>query len=74
MPHRLTASARVLPASAVVSRCPFGVRDVRGGRVVELFGRFEIGATAAFVAACFLVVYGAYFAITYLFARRFTRE
>ena len=22
--------------------------------VVELFGRFEIGATAAFVAACFL--------------------
>ena len=42
--------------------------------VVELFGRFEIGATAAFAAACFLVVYGAYFAITYLFARRFTRE
>lgn len=42
--------------------------------VVEVFGRFEIGATAAFVAACFLVVYGAYFAITYLFARRFTRE
>ena len=40
----------------------------------EVFGRFEIGATAAFVAACFLVVYGAYFAITYLFARRFTRE
>lgn len=42
--------------------------------VVEVFARFEIGATAAFVAACFLVVYGAYFAITYLFARRFTRE
>lgn len=42
--------------------------------VVEVFGRFEIGATAAFVAACFLVVYGAYLAITYLFARRFTRE
>lgn len=42
--------------------------------VVEVFGRFEIGATAAFVAACFLVVYGAYFAITYLFARHFTRE
>lgn len=42
--------------------------------VVEVFGRFEIGATAAFVAACFLAVYGVYFAITYLFARRFTRE
>lgn len=41
--------------------------------VVAVFGHFEIGATAAFVAACFLAVYGAYFAITYLCARRFSR-
>lgn len=41
--------------------------------VVAVFGHFEIGATAAFVAACFLVVYGAYFVITYLCARKFSR-
>lgn len=42
--------------------------------VVAVFGHFEIGSTAAFVAACFLTVYGAYFVITYLFAKRFTRQ
>ncbi len=42
--------------------------------VVAVFGHFEIGATAAFVAACFLVVYGAYFVITYLCARKCTQE
>ncbi len=41
--------------------------------VVAVFGHFEIGSTAAFVAACFLVVYGAYFVITYLCARKCTR-
>lgn len=41
--------------------------------VVAVFGHFEIGATAAFVAACFLVVYGVYFAITYVCARKFSK-
>ncbi|WP_449314567.1 FtsX-like permease family protein [Rubneribacter sp.] len=44
--------------------------------VVAVFGHLDIGETALVCAACFLAVYGAYFAVTFLGARRlsFTGE
>ncbi|RDB59302.1 ABC transporter permease [Gordonibacter sp. 28C] len=41
--------------------------------VVAVFGHLDIGSMALTCAACFLVVYGAYFAVTYLGARRMIR-
>ena len=44
--------------------------------VVAVFGHLDIGETVLVCAACFLAVYGAYFAVTFLGARRlsFTGE
>lgn len=42
--------------------------------VVAVFGHLDIGSTALACAACFLAVYGAYFAVTYLGAKRLVRE
>ena len=42
--------------------------------VVAVFGHLDIGEMALTCAAAFLVTYGAYFAVTYLGARRLIRE
>lgn len=42
--------------------------------VVAVFGHLDIGAMALTCAGAFLVVYGAYFVVTYLGARRLIRE
>ncbi|WP_080797075.1 FtsX-like permease family protein [Arabiibacter massiliensis] len=41
--------------------------------VVAVFGHLDIGATALACAACFLAVYGVYFAVTFLGARKLAR-
>lgn len=41
--------------------------------VVQMFGRFDIGQTALLVSGAFVAVYGVYFALTYLGARRLAR-
>lgn len=41
--------------------------------VVAVFGHLDIGSTALACAACFLAVYGVYFAVTYLGARKLAR-
>ena len=42
--------------------------------VVAVFGHLDIGSMALTCAACFLAVYGVYFAVTYLGARKLARE
>lgn len=42
--------------------------------VVAVFGGLDIGAMVVMCAGAFLVVYGAYFLVTYLAARRLVRE
>ena len=42
--------------------------------VVRVLGNFDIGATSAVAVASFLLVYGAYFAVTYFGARSMTRK
>ena len=41
--------------------------------VVAVFGHLDIGATALACAACFLAVYGAYFAVTFFGARKLAK-
>lgn len=42
--------------------------------VVAVFGHLDIGSMALICAGCFLVVYGAYFVVTYFGARKLARE
>ena len=42
--------------------------------VVAVFGALDIGLMVAMCAGAFIAVYGAYFLLTYLAARRLTRE
>ena len=42
--------------------------------VVAVFGHLDIGAMALACAGAFLAVYGAYFLVTFLAARRMIRE
>ncbi len=69
----LRAGARVLPVPAAVGRrlaCALVVVT----DAVAVFGHLDITSMALACAGAFLAVYGVYFAVTYLGARKLARE
>ena len=59
--------AFLFPLALAIAHSACALQEVVG--LVQLFGRFDIGQTSAVVSAAFLLVYGVYFALTYVTAR-----
>lgn len=62
----------VFPLLLAVAHSACAMRVVAD--VVAVFGALDIGLMVAMCAGAFVAVYGVYFAVTYLAARRLTRE